>query len=226
MTKTVHPVLKKTGAVLFTVLVLVLMAVPAFAVALPDAPTGYVYDGANVLSPSTESYIERTGSALAEACGAEVVVATVDFTDGEDIADYAYDLFNKWGIGDKKANNGLLILLSVGAEDYYAEPGVGLTDVFTGGVLDAMLYDYLEDDFAAKEYDSGVKKVYARAVPDSAARDRVDLAARVPRVVPVPVADAPAALAAAVRAAVRHAQAEAPRMAEVQAEEDEYLGFV
>lgn len=164
MTKTVHPVLKKTGAVLLTVLVLVLMAVPAFAVALPDAPTGYVYDGANVLSSSTESYIERTGSALAEACGAEVVVATVDFTDGEDIADYAYDLFNKWGIGDKKANNGLLILLSIGAEDYYAEPGVGLTDVFSGGVLDAMLYDYLEDDFAAKEYDSGVKKVYARAV--------------------------------------------------------------
>ena len=158
MTKTVHPVLKKTGAVLLTVLVLVLMAVPALAVALPDAPTGYVYDGANVLSSSTESYIERTGSALAEACGAEVVVATVDFTDGEDIADYAYDLFNKWGIGDKRANNGLLILLSVGAEDYYAEPGVGLTDVFTGGVLDAMLYDYLEDDFAAKEYDSGVKK--------------------------------------------------------------------
>ena len=164
MTKTVHPVLKKTGAVLLTVLVLVLMAVPAFAVALPDTPTGYVYDGANVLSSSTESYIERTGSALAEACGAEVVVATVDFTDGEDIADYAYDLFNKWGIGDKKANNGHLILLSIGAEDYYAEPGVGLTDVFTGGVLDAMLYDYLEDDFAAKEYDSGVKKVYARAV--------------------------------------------------------------
>lgn len=226
MTKTVHPVLKKTGAVLLTVLVLVLMAVPAFAVALPDAPTGYVYDGANVLSSSTESYIERTGSALAEACGAEVVVATVDFTDGEDIADYAYDLFNKWGIGDKKANNGLLILLSIGAEDYYAEPGVGLTDVFTGGVLDAMLYDYLEDDFAAKEYDSGVKKVYARAVPDSAARDRVDLAVRVPRAVPVPVADAPEALAAAVRAAVRRAQAEAPRMAEVQAEEDEYLGFV
>lgn len=126
MTKTVHPVLKKTGAVLLTVLVLVLMAVPAFAVALPDAPTGYVYDGANVLSSSTESYIERTGSALAEACGAEVVVATVDFTDGEDIADYAYDLFNKWGIGDKKSNNGLLILLSIGAEDYYAEPGLAI----------------------------------------------------------------------------------------------------
>ena len=39
MTKTVHPVLKKTGAVLFTVLVLVLMAVSAFAAALPDALT-------------------------------------------------------------------------------------------------------------------------------------------------------------------------------------------
>ena len=160
MTKTVHPVLKKTGAVLLTVLVLVLMAVPAFAVALPDAPTGYVYDGANVLSSSTESYIERTGSALAEACGAEVVVATVDFTDGEDIADYAYDLFNKWGIGDKKANNGLLILLSIGAEDYYAGRGADRCFYRRRAGRDVVF----EDDFAAKEYDSGVKKVYARAV--------------------------------------------------------------
>ena len=66
----------------------------------------------------------------------------------------------------------------------------------------------------------------ARAAPDSVARDRADLAARVPRAVPVPAADAPAALAAAVRAAVHRAQAEAPRMAEVQAEEDEHLGFI
>ena len=77
---------------------------------------------------------------------------------------------------------------------------------------------------------SGVGPV-RRAAPDSevtapAARDRVDLAARVLRAVPVPAADAPAALAAAVRAAVRRVQAEAPRMAEVQAEEDEHLGFV
>ena len=68
--------------------------------------------------------------------------------------------------------------------------------------------------------------VLAAPVALAAARDRADLAARVPRAVPVPAADAPAALAAAVRAAVRRAQAEAPRMAEVQAEEDEYLGFV
>lgn len=190
-----------------------------------------------------------------------------------------------------------------------------------------MLYDYLEDDFAAKEYDSGVKKVYARAVeiledhynvsystgttnnanantnynyannntsggilygfqrffsrvwrfffvvlfviliialsvlrprrryyrrgwgappppppmggfwrgprpprgpggPGFGGPRPVDLAASRPSAVPAPVADAPEALAAAVRAAVRRVQAEAPRMAEVQAEEDEYLGFV
>ena len=67
------------------------------------------------------------------------------------------------------------------------------------------------------------------AVPAALAvgRDPAGLAAaRVPRAVLVPAADAPAALAAAVRAAVRRAPVEAPPMAEVQAEEDEHLGFV
>lgn len=124
----------------------------------------------NAYDKDRTSCFEKDGRCAAYGAGARtyggagVCRGVAGCPDGEDIADYAYDLFNKWGIGDKKANNGLLILLSIGAEDYYAEPGVGLTDVFTGGVLDAMLYDYLEGDFAAKEYDSGVKKVYARAV--------------------------------------------------------------
>lgn len=154
----------RAGFFLLALLMLIPLAAPAFASAIPDAPDAYVYDGADVLTASTENYINSQNAALDEKCGAQIVFVTVDFTGGYDIDDYAYELFNKWGIGDKKKNNGLLFVLSIGAEDYYAEPGVGLTDVFTGGVLDAMLYDYLEDDFAAKEYDSGVKKVYARAV--------------------------------------------------------------
>ncbi|MGN0479588.1 MAG: TPM domain-containing protein [Hominenteromicrobium sp.] len=158
---------KRISRVCFLVLALLLLiplAAPAFASAIPDAPEAYVYDGADVLTASTENYINSQNAALDEKCGAQIVFVTVDFTGGYDIDDYAYELFNKWGIGDKKENNGLLFVLSIGAEDYYALPGSGIADVFTGGKLDALLYDYLETDFAAGNYDAGVRKTFDRAL--------------------------------------------------------------
>ena len=155
---------RRSGFFLLALLMLIPLAAPAFASAIPDAPDAYVYDGADVLTASTENYINSQNAALDEKCGAQIVFVTVDFTGGYDIDDYAYELFNKWGIGDKKKNNGLLFVLSIGAEDYYALPGSGITDVFTGGKLDALLYDYLETDFAAGNYDAGVRKTFDRAL--------------------------------------------------------------
>lgn len=158
---------KRIGRMLAAVLALfclVSLASPVFASTIPDAPNSYVYDGADVLSDSTESYINSRNAELDQACGAQIVFVTVDFTGEYDIDDFAYELFNKWGIGDKKKNNGLLFVLSIGAEDYYALPGSGVTDVFSGGKLDALLYDYLETDFAAGDYDAGVRKTFDRAL--------------------------------------------------------------
>ena len=73
-------------------------------------------------------------------------------------------MFNKWGIGDKDENNGLLFVLAIGAEDYYALPGSGVTDLFSGGTLSTLLNDYLEADFAAGNYDDGVRKTFGRAL--------------------------------------------------------------
>lgn len=143
---------------------MLLAAIPAFASTLPDAPNSYVLDEADVISAETERYINMQNEALAEDCGAEIVFVTVDFTGDYSTADYAYELFNKWGIGDKKKNNGLLFLLAVGAEDYYAMPGSGITDLFSGGTLSSILNDYMEADFAAGDYDAGVRKTFDRAL--------------------------------------------------------------
>lgn len=155
-------VLRRAGGLLLMCVLLVVLAVPALASGIPTAPDSFVYDEADVLSSATEQYINMETAALDTACGGQIAVVAVDFTGEYSTADYAYELFNGWGIGDKNKNNGLLLLLVIGAEDYYILPGEGVTDIFSGGTLQTLMDDYLEADFASGDYDTGVRKTFDR----------------------------------------------------------------
>jgi uncharacterized protein len=132
------------------------------ALAKTPQPTDmfYVNDYASVIDADAEEEMIRYGNQLYEASGAQVVLVTVDFTDGIALEDYAYDLFNAWGIGSADKNNGVLILMSIGDDDYWTMQGEGLEDTLTSGEISDILQEYLEPDFAAKEYSAGAEKVY------------------------------------------------------------------
>ena len=83
----------------------------------------------------------------------------MDYVTGE-IDDYALSLFNQWKIGDGTFNNGVLLLLSIGDDDYYMMIGRGLEDSFPIYDIQELLDDYLEPYFAAKDYDTGVRTVF------------------------------------------------------------------
>ncbi|MBQ2668132.1 MAG: TPM domain-containing protein [Clostridia bacterium] len=155
---------RRAALVLAAFLLLLSAVLPAGAAGIPDAPDSYVLDEADVISAATEAEINEKNNRLAAACGAQIAFAVVDFTGEYSTADYAYEVFNKWGIGDKRENNGLLFVLAVGAEDYYALPGSGVTDLFSGGTLQTLLDTYMEPDFAAGDYDAAVQKSFARAL--------------------------------------------------------------
>ncbi|MEA5134594.1 MAG: TPM domain-containing protein [Candidatus Fimivivens sp.] len=121
----------------------------------------YVSDLANVLSDEVEASINENSAALDALTGAQLVVVTVDFLGGESIRDYADDLFNRLQIGDADKNNGLLLLLATGEENYYALQGKGLEDALSDSSLETLLQQYLESDFAVENYEAGVQKTYA-----------------------------------------------------------------
>jgi len=141
-------------------LILLLLSAAALADVVSPSDQFYYLDKANVLTEETEGEIFFSNQLLEKACGAQIVVVTVDSTQPYDIDDYCYDLFNKWGIGDAKKKNGFLILLAIDDENYYSVPGDNLQSKFTAGELNEYFDDYLEDDFAAGDYDGGVKKFF------------------------------------------------------------------
>lgn len=152
--------LKKTAA-LAVLLAAALAVFPAFAeVDITPTPDFYVYDGADVLSESTESDIINKNDILYNASGAQIVVVTVQSTGRMTTEEYAYELANSWGIGSASENNGVLLLLSVGDEDYQCIQGSGLEKSLPTPTLSRILNEYLEPDFAAGSYDAGVQKTF------------------------------------------------------------------
>jgi len=128
---------------------------------LPEpGETFYVADFADVISPETETKMVDLGSRLDERSGAQIVIVTVEDLNGRDVADYALEIFNYWGIGDAERNNGLLFLMAIGDRDYAMIPGIGLEDTFTDDYMWDVMLTYAEEDFDAEDYDASAWKLY------------------------------------------------------------------
>ena len=79
---------------------MLLLAIPAMAASvLKPTDDFYVNDAANVLSDETEGHIILNNDALYKASGAQLVFVTVNTTGSTKLENYAYKLFNDWGIG-------------------------------------------------------------------------------------------------------------------------------
>ena len=154
-----------SASVIMLLLIMLLVSLPVLASAayggvISQSDSFYVADEADVISSDTEKYIIDKNAELEQLGGGQIGVATVDFLDGMDIEDYAYKLFKDWKIGDEDRDNGILLLLAIGEENYWCMQGKGLEGTLTSGDIDHILWNYLEDDFAAGDYDSGVRSVF------------------------------------------------------------------
>ena len=158
-------VLRSASAIVLVLIILLVMSLPVLASAayggvISQSDSFYVADEADVISSDTEKYIIEKNAELENLCGGQIVVVAVDFLDGMDIEDYAYKLFKDWQIGDEDRDNGILLLLAIGEENYWCMQGKGLEGALTSGDIDDILWNYLEDDFASGDYDSGVRSVF------------------------------------------------------------------
>jgi uncharacterized protein len=129
--------------------------VPLLAVdanALPK-PTGYVSDLAHVVSPSEKAQLEAFCTRVEQELGVQFALVTVDTVGDQPIRDFALDLSRKWGVGDRKSNQGVVLLLAVKDHKDDIETGRGiepyLTDGFSGSTLRAMRPQLRSDDYGA-----------------------------------------------------------------------------
>lgn len=92
-------------------------------------PTGYVTDLAGVIGAEKRASLEALCTELEQKTGAQMAIVTVRSLEGESVEQYAVDLFKQLGIGRKKDNRGLMLLLAPTERKYRIEVGYGLEPV-------------------------------------------------------------------------------------------------
>ena len=121
----------------------------------------YVNDFAGVLSGETKKYIVDNSAALCEKTKAQIVVVTVKSLEGKSVADYSLELFRSWGIGDKKLNNGLLVLLATEDREVKIQVGYGLEGRVNDSKAGRFLDQYGVPYFKNNDWDAGIKALYS-----------------------------------------------------------------
>lgn len=142
--------------------VLVLCCIGATAMAemktpAPPASGSYVVDQVGVLSQDQRQQIDSLLRELDQKTGAQLAVAVVSSLDGYPVEDYALATLRQWGLGDKKKNNGMLLLVAPREKKARIEVGYGLEGVMNDAKAGALLDQYALPFFRQDRYGDGIQ---------------------------------------------------------------------
>ncbi|HEY3458170.1 MAG TPA: TPM domain-containing protein [Bryobacteraceae bacterium] len=116
-------------------------------------PTSYVSDLAHVVNPQDKQALEAFCTKVEQQLGVQFAFVTIDTVGDRPIRDFALDLARLWGVGDKKSNQGVLLLLAIQDRKSDIETGRGvepyITDGFSGSTLRTMRPSLRAGDYGA-----------------------------------------------------------------------------
>jgi len=124
-------------------------------------PAGWVSDFAGVISPEYAERISAIIKELEEKTTAEIAVVVIKDIGDARIEEYAVKLFEKWGIGKKGKDNGILILAVMEQRQVRIEVGYGLEPIIPDGVAGSIIREKIIPAFKKGEYGEGM--LYATA---------------------------------------------------------------
>ena len=119
-------------------------------------PPSLVVDYANIISSHDQQQLNQKLIAIDDSSSNQIVVAIVQSLNGEVLEEVALNTFREWGIGNKKTNNGVLLLIALDERKVRIEVGYGLE----GAIPDITAKDIIERDikpaFRQGHYYSGI----------------------------------------------------------------------
>ncbi|HEY8555569.1 MAG TPA: TPM domain-containing protein [Burkholderiales bacterium] len=143
------------GRVLLTA---VLCAASAFAFAL-DVPylSGRVVDEAEILSPAARTRIAELSRQHESRTGNQIAVLTMPTLEGTSIEEFAVEVFEKWQLGQKGVDNGVLILVAPSERRMRIEVGYGLEGTLTDLAASRIIRYEMTPRFKEGDFDGGVE---------------------------------------------------------------------
>ena len=125
-------------------------------------PEGPISDFAGLMSPDERVAILNRLKELRRKTGTQFALVTIQSLEGGQIDDFTVRLFNRWGVGEKGKNNGVMLLVAIQDRKARVEVGYGLESILTDAQADRILKEQLFPSFKQQHYAEGLSLAVSR----------------------------------------------------------------
>jgi uncharacterized protein len=124
------------------IFVFLFLFVSAQDIPKPPNPPRLVNDFAHAMTSDQVEALEQKLVAYDDSTSVQIAIVTVPSTGDYAIEDYALKILRDWGVGNKKTNNGILILAAIQDHKVYIATGYGME----GSVPDVTAKQIIDND--------------------------------------------------------------------------------
>jgi uncharacterized protein len=140
--------------------VLIFLTHTLFATPIPPKPDPprLVNDYANFLKIEEIEALEQKSLAFYKQSSTQIVTVIVPDLNGYDPAQYAFELGEKWGVGKKGKNNGVILLVSLNPKKIFIATGYGTEEFLTDAYCKRIVETIIKPQFKQGNYAAGLEK--------------------------------------------------------------------
>ena len=124
--------------------------------AVPELWNMRVHDDAHVLKQETIDLLEKRLAHYEDSSSNQIAILIISSLDGESLEDYSIKVADKWALGKKNKDNGVLLLIAVDDHKMRMEVGEGLEGVLTDAMSSRIIRNEMAPAFRRGDFDSGV----------------------------------------------------------------------
>jgi uncharacterized protein len=148
--------------------------VPAFADPAIPSFSSPVVDSADVLSAEAAQNLSATLQRLRSENGSQYAVLTIPSLDGWAIEDYSIKVAEKWQMGSKEKDDGVLFIFALNDRRVRIEVGQGLEGTLTDVQADRIIDNVMIPFFREQNYEGGMLAGVAAAIATTDPSFRLD----------------------------------------------------
>jgi len=141
---------------------------------IPAKPLNHLVDLAGIIDPNAVANLNGYLLELEQKTTVQMVILTI--LEGNSIEDLSLNIAHeKWQLGQKDKDNGLLLLVSLQDRQYRFEVGYGLEAILTDAFVSSVGRQYLVPYFREGEYSTGITVAALAVINEIASSEGVEI---------------------------------------------------
>ncbi|HEU4886251.1 MAG TPA: TPM domain-containing protein [Thermoanaerobaculia bacterium] len=145
-----------TRARVWFLALLFVAALPALALDVPPAPTQWFTDKAGIVPPTEADLLNAKLRQFEQDSGAQFIIYVFPSLEGEAMEDFTIRAVERWKVGQKKYDNGLVLFVFVQEKKVRVEVGYGLEGTVTDAFSSRVIRDVIAPPFKQGDYGRGL----------------------------------------------------------------------